>query len=344
MATLNYTNRLARLQERKFDTFSNRSLVSESFKSGAFPEDIKYLVESMRPIEPVYNAKTIAAAENVKNHLENGFDLHFKRAYRTQGSVMTATNIKTHSDIDLLSVIDKYFYPEKPSANTYTASIPSDDIRELRKQATTILKSIYDEVDDTGESCVSIFNKSLKRKVDVVFCFWYNSEPYSNTADSSNEYYRGVLVHKHPSGSQKKDFPFAHIHNVNYKGKVTSDGSRRGVQLLKNLRADCDTPINALKSFQLTTIVHSIENEKLSYHIGDELTIAKSISEQLHSLIHDPSFRASIKSPNGTETPLMGTGIVSDMMKIKEDLDTLIEDASKDVLGSPALKRALLTY
>lgn len=345
MASLNYTKRLTNLQNRKFDKELNESVISESFRGTDLPDNVKYLVESMRPIDQKYNSRTIDAANRVQKHLQDQLNLHFNRAYRTQGSVKTFTNIKVHSDFDLLTIIDKYFYPEVSSGNKYEDSDPYDDIKELRKQATKILKSIYDEVDDTHDKCVSIFNKSLDRKVDVVFGFWYNSQKYEEIKDVKNdEYHRGVYLYKFPNGPRELDYPFAHIDQVNSKGHSTSDGSRRGIRLLKTLRADCDTELKNLKGFHLTTVVHSIENVELVYLRGSELSIAKSMSRQINKLIQDPTHRKNVKSPNGFEKPLSDDEIVPELKILKEDLDTLIEDSSREILSSQVIKKAIATY
>lgn len=345
MATLDYIKRLANLENRKFDRELNESLISKSFSAKDIPTNVKYLLEAMRPIDQKYNSRTIDAANRVQKHLQDGLNLHFNRAYRTQGSVKTSTNIKVHSDFDLLTIIDKYFYPEISTGNSYTESNPNEDIKELRKQTTKILKDIYDEVDDTHDKCISVLNKSLNRKIDVVFGFWYNSQKYEQTKTERNdEYYRGIYLYKFPNGPKELDYPFAHIHKVNSKGDSTVDGSRRGIRLLKSLRADSDTELKSLKSFHLTTVVHSIENNNLGYTAGNELVIAKSISDELNKLLQDPTYRKGVKSPNGTETPLSKDEIVSDIKKLKEDLDTLIEDSAKEILKSPVIKKAILTY
>ncbi|QKZ12859.1 hypothetical protein [Spirosoma sp. KUDC1026] len=343
MATLNYANRLSNIQNRKFDRELNESLMSKSFSSGQIPDDVKYLLESMRPIDQKYNEKTITAAERVQTHLNNGLELHFERAYRTQGSVKTNTNIKVHSDFDLLTIVDKYHYPEVFTGNAYVESDPNEDIKELRRQSTKILKSKYDEVDDTHEKCISIYNKSLGRKVDIVFGYWYNTEKY---LESSDEYYRGIYFYKFPNGPKynRADFPFAHIHQVNVKGDMTRDGLRRGIRLLKNLKADSEVEIESLKSFHITSIVHSMDESVLWYTPGAELGIAKAVSTQMQRIIDDPAYRKGIKSPNGTENSLEKDDLVSDIKKLKIDLDTLIEDASKDILKSYVTEKAIMTY
>ncbi len=346
MAKLNYTNRLGNLQNRRFDKELNESLISKSFSSKELPDNIKYMFESMKSIDKKYNDRTIEAAKRVQNHLSGGYNLHFGLDYRTQGSVTTGTNIKVHSDFDLLNIINRYFYPEKSSGNDYTASDPNDDIKELRKQAIAILEKVYDEVDDSGEKSISIYNKSLNRKVDVVFGFWYNTEKYEETKATDHEYYRGIYLYKFPHGprNSRADYPFAHIHQVNYKGDTTSDGSRKGIRLLKTLRADCEDELKKLKSFQITSLVHNIESQKLQYQIGSELVIAQAISNEMSEIISKPEYRNAIKSPNGTEYPFSNDEIIPDVKRLKEDLDELIEDSAKEILNSQVIKKAILNY
>ncbi|WP_146380393.1 nucleotidyltransferase family protein [Mucilaginibacter pallidiroseus] len=295
----------------------------------------------MKPIGTKYNAKTIQAAENVQSHLERGLKVHFDRAYRTQGSVRTNTNIRVHSDFDLLTIIDKYFYPQTSTRNVYTESDPDADIEELRKQATAIMKFQYDTVDDSGDKCISIENKHLNRKVDIVFAYWYNSDKYQELRD---EFYRGVYLYSFKKKTKHRDFPFATIHNVNVKGDTTNDGLRKGVRLLKNLRANSDVELKVLKSFQLNSIVYAIDNTPLTYTIGDEIRIARVVSEQMGKLIDNPTYRKSISSPNGVEKPLYDDNTVPELILLKGDLDTLIEDASKDLYKSHTLQRTLLSY
>lgn len=338
MAILNYNKRLANISNRKFDAGLNESVSSKLFSSHVLPENIKYLVESMSPIGPKYNSRTIEAAERVKNHLEKGLDLHFTRAYRNQGSVVTKTNIKTHSDFDLLAIVNKYFYPAPslPNPNPYRDSDPNSDIKQLRSQSLIILKGIYSEVDDSSEKCLCIFNKDLHRYVDVVFGFWYNTEEYDK---NNNEYYRGVkLTHSHAS----PDFPFAHANNVNYKGESTEDGSRRAIRLLKNLAADCDTEIKLLRGFHFTTVVHDIANELIRYNKINDIAIAQAVSNQLDRIINDTVYRVLLKSPNGTEHPLNKEGMVSEFTLIKQDLDTLIADSSREYTTSNSIRNTIL--
>lgn len=343
MARLNYTNRLNNLQKRRFDEDLKKSIISESFGKSEYPDNIKYMVESMMPIDQKYNEKTLVAADRVQSHLHGGYKLHFNVAYRKQGSVMTGTNIKVHSDFDLLTIIDRYHYTEGEAKSPYKDTDPNDDIKELRSQSIKILKSVYDEVDDKGEKSISIINKSLHRKVDVVFAYWYNTNSYEEKQD---EYYRGIYLYDFPKGSKIKpaDYPFAHIHSVNYKGSSTSDGSKRGIRLLKTLRADSEVELEKLKSFQLTSIVHNINNANLIYTRGGEINIAKAMSNEMGLILNNPEYRKQLKSPNGCEYPFYNEDILPDVKLLKTDLDELIEDCSKEILSSSTIQKAILTY
>lgn len=324
---IDYEKRLQNLQARRYDNELNESVLTKSFSSTTIPKNVKYLMETMVKIDKKYNERTIEAAKRVQKHLEDRYDLHFSRAYRTQGSVTTSTNIKVHSDFDLLTIIDRYHFNGigVPTKNPYTDSEPNSDIKKLRSQSEKIMEDIYDEVDKTGKKNISIFNKSLNRKVDIVFCFWYNAKKYEET---SNEYYRGTYLFDFTKDERILDYPFAHISQVNAKGDNTNDGSRKAIRLIKTLNADNDQI--DLNSFHLTTIVHSIENNELHYIRGNEIKIAKAVSVQLDKIISNPEYRKSVESPNGTEKPLKDD-TVDGMKKLKADLDELIADVHKEL-------------
>jgi hypothetical protein len=338
MATLNYQQRLSNLQQRRFDQELNESILTKSFSRTDIPDDLKYLAESMKPIAKKSTDKTIEAAGRVQRHLESKYQLAFAKAYRTQGSIMTNSHIKV-SDFDLLVIIDGYHYvaPGIPVISPYKGE-PKDDISELRKQSFEILKDIYDEVDNSNEKCITIFNKALHRKVDVVFGFWYNTQKYNETSD---EFFRGI---KFKPVQNQPDYPFAHIRIVNAKGDATIDGSRMGIRLLKTLKEDCEEDLDDIKSFQLTSLIHSIDNSILTYQAGTEIKIAQSISSHLDKVINDNEFRRTIESPNGIEKEIIPTSLIKKLQRLKLDLDILIEDATKDLQKSFYLQKAILTY
>lgn len=341
MANLNYTRRLANLKARRFDEDLLKADLSGSFGKSLVPENLEYLVESMRPIDGKYNEVTLTAASNVQKHLEGGLNTSYGITYRKQGSVMTNTNIRIYSDIDLLTIINGYCFlapallpPESPYHG-----VPNSDISVLRTQSTDIMTARYDEVDTSGSKSIEITNKNLRRKVDVVFAFWYNTKQYE---DTKNEYYRGIYLFDFPKRQKLLDYPFAHIHNVNRKSSQTNDGSCKAIRLLKTLRADANKKID-LTSFQLTTMVYAMENGDLHYTHRGELTIAKNVSRHLDKMLSDEVYRKGIKSPNGMEHPFKNDKCVPHLQLIKQDLDKLIFDCESEIRNI-FIKKSFFNY
>src|SRR5207244_3421227 len=105
----NYTQRLEKLRNRRFDSSTQKSLLSESFSKPEYGESVKYALESMREIDANYTKNTYNAAEKIQTNLTSGLTSKgLKVEYRYQGSVETNTHIKLHSDIDVLVFTEKF--------------------------------------------------------------------------------------------------------------------------------------------------------------------------------------------------------------------------------------------
>ncbi len=87
-----------------------------------------------------------------------------------------------------------------------------------------------------------------------------------------------------------------------------------------------------------------MENSGLFYNPGNEISIANKISSEMSKLIFNQEYRRAITSPNGTEKALLEESFVPDIVRLKEDLDILIEDASKEVSKSGFLQKAIISY
>ncbi|MEZ4934404.1 MAG: hypothetical protein R2788_20040 [Saprospiraceae bacterium] len=83
MATIDYSRRIQNLQDRRFDRELRKSVLTESFQRSTLPKSVKYLIESMIPIDKNYNEKTIDAANRVQKHLESKLDYTLV-SYRSQ--------------------------------------------------------------------------------------------------------------------------------------------------------------------------------------------------------------------------------------------------------------------
>ncbi len=82
----------------------------------------------------------------------------------------------------------------------------------------------------------------------------------------------------------------------------------------------------------------------MSLYYANISSIAKTVSDEMKRLLDDTTYRKAVKSPNGRENPFEKEEVISDIKSLKEALDTLILDVSAEILTSPVVKRALLTY
>jgi hypothetical protein len=192
---------------------------SEEFSSISYNDVLTYVRLAMKGVEPEYTQKSKDAGERVKDHLKSLSDVTFKY----QGSVMTNTHIKGHSDIDLLTICNKFYYWDDEGVNNilsspiektkyyssqisklvyettlskYTGS-PLDDLRKIRIDSENILRDIYSQFDASNGKAIKIRNLSLKRDVDIVTATWYDN--VSSIINDKGDY-RGIQVYDKPVG------------------------------------------------------------------------------------------------------------------------------------------------
>lgn len=79
---------------------------SDELATISYSDVLTYIRIAMKGVEPEYTQKSKDAGERVKEHLSKELrDVTFKY----QGSVMTDTHIKGYSDIDLLTICEKFY-------------------------------------------------------------------------------------------------------------------------------------------------------------------------------------------------------------------------------------------
>lgn len=324
----NYTQRLESLQKRRFDDNLEKSILTESFKRSDIGESTKYTLESMKPIESSYTQNTIKAAENIQNNLQEKLRGDYDLSFRHQGSTITDTHIKIHSDIDILVFTDRFETLETPQvpSNPYQGN-PIEDLITLRKKCFEKLNNTYNQVDDSNSKAIQVFPTQPKRKVDVVICNWFNSNLWN---ERNNEIYRGIYFLDRDKKQRIKDFPFTHIHQLKNKSSNTNKNYNKVVRILKTLKVDADYDIK-LSSFEICCLVYDIEDKKLNLPETSSLLLLNIASEQLGKLVDNKFYRESLKSPNNTEYVFPNESKVVELKKLKLEIDELIIDVSKEL-------------
>ena len=140
---------------------------SDSFARTRLGDSSKYVLESMKQIDPEYTKNTFKASENIQTNLKNGLDKEkIEVTFRHQGSIITNTHIKLHSDIDLLTIIERFYSLEPPQVPTIPyEGDPLKDLKDLRNKSFSILNSIYDQVDNSNSKSIKVFPQIRKGKL-----------------------------------------------------------------------------------------------------------------------------------------------------------------------------------
>lgn len=321
----NYTRRLESLKERRLDRTLNRAILSESFDKFQIGDSVKYTLESMQPIDQAYNQNSKIAANKIQEHISNGLNkLNLSADFRLQGSMMTNTNIKLHSDIDLLVITGKYYSLLSPLVPTdpYQGE-PVNDLAQLRNNSYQILKSIYDTVDNTGAKSIKVYPTEPKRKVDVVIADWLETSDYRKSLD---EKYKGVDIYNMKKNTRTSDFPFLNAFYINEKDLSVNGGLKKLIRLLKTLKIDAEDDIN-LTSFEISCAMYDILPDLLTLPYNKQLLLLTIASKQLEKLITNSSYRENLLNPTQNEV-VFGTmqSKVGELKKLKLELDELIQD------------------
>lgn len=242
-------------------------------------EVLTYIRLAMKGVEPEYTQKSKDAGERVKEHLTRKLS---NVVFQYQGSVMTDTHIKGYSDIDLLTITDKFYSYDANNAkdilaksekrskynqssieklehvvNTplYTGSA-LDDLHNLRLDSEAVLIDTYDICNTSKPKSIKIKNKRLNREVDIVIASWYDDVP-SIINDKGD--YRGIQVYDKENHSKgDPDYPFLSIKRINERSSETNGRLKKMIRFMKNSKVNSVQNID-LSSFDINAVCYDIE-------------------------------------------------------------------------------------
>ena len=315
-----YQSQIRKINSR-YNPDGNRLVEQRSFSTiSDIDGDLrKYIKLAMNEVDNEYTAKTIEAGKRAKAHLDAeqiGID------YRFQGSVMTQTHIKGASDIDLLTLTNKYVstdilkmrniltndtfsysYRDRTLMKRYSDDFSHyegnaiQDLRDLRRNDETILKKWYQYCDTHKAKAVHIYNTDLRRDVDVVASVWYDSVGY--VINDKDETYRGVAVYNKEKDLQEPpSYPFLAISNINNRSSMTGGRLKKMIRFLKNVRTDSDIKID-LTSFEINAVCYSIPVEE--YQDMYYLDMVFLLWNKMYKMVQDENLAKQLLSVDGTE-------------------------------------------
>ena len=234
--------------------FAIKKSFSDELSTISYSEVLTYIRLAMKGVEPEYTQKSKDAGERVKEHLSKELkDVSFKY----QGSVMTDTHIKGYSDIDLLTICEKFYQPDNYNIKKllenseqrvkFFSSLPKlekevtgstyqgnalEDLRSLRINSENILKCVYTNCETKKPKSIKIKNLSLNREVDIVFANWYDD--ITSVINDKGDY-RGIQVYNKDTHSRgDADYPFLSIKRINERSALTNGRLKKMIRFLKN--------------------------------------------------------------------------------------------------------------
>lgn len=299
--------------------FAIKKSFSDELSTISYSEVLTYIRLAMKGVEPEYTQKSKDAGERVKEHLSKKLsDVVFKY----QGSVMTDTHIKGYSDIDLLTISNKFYTYDAPKIKQILESVEQknrymqasiekmvkevntssyqgntlQDLRDLRLDSEAILEDVYDICDTAKPKSIKIKNQSLNREVDIVIANWYDD--VTSVINDKGEY-RGIQVYNKETNSKgNADFPFLSIKRINERSADTNGRLKRMIRFLKNTKANSNQEID-LSSFDINAICYDInvaEYQNLSFY-----ELVPVIYNQMKKIATDENKADNLVSVDGRE-------------------------------------------
>lgn len=301
------------------DNFALRKSFSDELATISYSDVLTYIRIAMKGVEPEYTQRSKDAGERVKEHLAMKLN---NVTFKYQGSVMTDTHIKGYSDIDLLTICEKFYQadrtgiqqllntPERKAqfyhstitklerevnSDTYNGDALSD-LRNLRLDSERILSGIYSVCDTKKPKAIKIKNLSLNREVDIVIANWYDD--ISSIVNDKGDF-RGIQVYNKDTNSRGlADYPFLSIKRINERSSDTNGRLKKMIRFLKNVKANSVMEID-ISSFDINAICYDIkvsEYQDLSFY-----ELVPVIYNQIKSICTDKTKSDSIVSVDGRE-------------------------------------------
>lgn len=326
---MNIDRRLERLHARRTDPMLFEASKSyEGYRSLDVPGPVRYIIGSMQPIDSRYTERTIEQGARVREQLKK---VHESRVeYRFQGSVMTDTHIRQHSDIDLLVLEGKFTFCKPPlKATSPYMGDERKDLRELRKASRDKLTSAFPQatVDDSGSRSIEIQGGSLARKVDVVPAAFLDTVEYKETGD---EVHRGVKVFDKTNETFSANYPFRNAHEIGAKDRRCTGGLRKAVRFMKTVAADSDAKCPS--SYDICAIAWNMDTAALSYGMPWDMKIFYACRDYLRLLVNSATLRDQLWVPDGSRKVFTaGKATREKTAALLSDIETLASELEQSV-------------
>lgn len=344
-----YSSKMQQIRNR-YNPENDLLVEQRSFSdlSGVDREVAKYVKMAMARVDDAYTNKTIDSGNRVLSTLSAQ---PYQCSYRFQGSICTDTHIKGASDIDLLTITDKYSTTEKTRieqiVNNQLNGYKSSDIQKFKRFLTDfslykgdIIKDLHElrmrnegiltraypvNCDCSHGKSIKVHNSALNRDVDIVTASWHDSITYVLEKD---EIYRGISIYnKETNSTEPYSYPFLSIDRINKRDSQVYGRLKKMIRFLKNVRTDSDKKID-LTSFEINSICFSIPVQ--DYLDMYYLDLVNLLWRKLYHLTNGTENPNDIVSVDGTERVFVkNPQRLSSLKILEQEVWNILQDLKK---------------
>lgn len=323
---------------------------SDELATISYNDVLVFIRTAMKGVDPEYTQKSRDAGERVKEHLSKELkDVTFKY----QGSVMTDTHLKGYSDIDLLTISEKFYQADNYNikqllenserrAKFYQSSIEKmqkeinastyqgnalDDLRTNRLDSERILKDVYTACNTSKPKSIKIKNLSLNREVDIVIANWYDD--ITSVINDKGDL-RGIQIYNKDTHSRgSADYPFISINRINERSSETNGRLKKMIRFVKNAKNFSDHEIE-LSSFDINAVCYDIAVSK--YKEMPFYSLVEIIYNQLKSICSSKEHSDSVISVDGREYIFRGNANkVQNLQTILVEVESIYLDYKNSI-------------
>lgn len=314
-----YSSLLENLLGRRYDEALRESIVSDAFEESEYSECLLYALESMQEIDPSYSYKTFHLAKRIQDKIATRFRaIDLQVDFRYQGDIQTETHIVLYGGVEL--IILSHSLDNKPWKK----------INHITQEIMDLLTSdaTYKEVNFSSKLKIKLTTLKPSCEINILPAIWLDNPEYTHTR---REIDRGICEYNLAQKTRRRYLPFLNIARINARDTRCNGGLKKMIRLLRTLQRDANETID-LSNYEISGALYGIPEKQLKYNPEYSLSLLGVASAQLNRIIADKGYRESLISPSEKELVFgKKENKVNEVQKLKNELDSLIEDLQEEL-------------
>ncbi len=311
---------LKKLQERRFDELRKQLYLSDAFLKCDYEASMKYVLECMQPIPPLYNEHLYHTCQRVADKLQRDLaEEGIFPDFRYQGSRQTDSAVTLYGDIEMMLVL-----APQPEADAKAA------VRQLSGLVRQFCEnsSMFRTVDHGCDAAIRV--RTMKKpfvSLSILPCIWVDTDKYKT---GGKEISRGIAEYDFKRGVRKSYLPFRNIARINQKDDKVRGNLKRLSRMLRCLQLDAPERIN-LTQYELTCALYNMSERHLQIEPRYIVSLLPAVSDYLDQLARYGMFR-KVMSPSKKELVFgHDENKGKELQKLKNVVDDVIIDLQDEL-------------